>query len=208
MGPTRRWFGICALVSAVAMSSPAAAVPIACPGDCTVSDAGATLVENGGRLVDLLVNGFDQLAQQAFFITAGVNSAMNPLVQNELASTVPLTSATQDEDTNQIVLVFSDAALNITVTYTLVGAPRMATVSYFAVVQSLSSDDTNLALVDFIDYDLMSESGGDTVTFVGPSTVSQTGKGATGTARSVSTFNFSDVGDCCASATFDRLVDG
>jgi hypothetical protein len=83
----------------------------------------------------------------------------------------------------------------------------MATVGYLAIVQSLMSDDTNLAIADYIDFDLMGVASDDTVSFA-PNTITQTGKGATASARSVSSFDFVDVGQCCITSTFSRLVDG
>lgn len=200
---------VCAVAfTSLLLAAPGYAVPVPCPGFfCSVSDAGTTLESGDGRLFTLRVSGSDQLFQQVFLVTPGVNSAMNPVQPTEIDDVLTQVSATQDEDTNQIVMVFADAALNITVTYTLVGAPRMATVSYLAIVQSLMGDDTNLAIVDYIDFDLMGDSQGDTVSFT-PDTITQTGKGATATARSVSSYDFVDVGVCCATAMFSRLVDG
>lgn len=210
MSARRFSIGIGVLAMQWIVGSTALAAPVPCPFNaCAVSDAGTTLRFEGGALVGIDVFGIDQLAQQGLFVTLGANSPGNPLTGSSLASTYSLISATQDEDANQIVVVFSDnSTLSFTLTYTLTGGPLTATIPYTVLVQNLSGNSQALALMDFIDFDLMDDSTGDTVVFTAPDTITQTGKGATATARSISAFAYQDVGECCVTSTLSRLVSG
>lgn len=197
----------------VALShAPARAVAVSClNSDCVVSDNGTTLVvDQDGEARALFVdsNLINQLFQQALSITPGVNSPGNPLVPSELHEAYPITAASADEDTNQIVVVFADATLSITVTYTLTGAPLAATVGYLVVIQNLTDGQVDLALVDYIDWDLRGTEFFDTIEFTGPDTQQTSGKGVVATAQAVSGFDFQDVGECCETALYSRLVDG
>jgi hypothetical protein len=194
----------------VLVTQPAAAVPVSCLGaDCVVSDNGVEfIVDSDGEARELRIGLLQQLFQQALSITLGVNSPANPVVASELHEAYPITSATADEDTNQIVVVFSDGTLSITVTYTLVGTELTGMVSYFAVIQNLTDSPIDLALVDYIDFDLRGTEFFDTIEFLPPNVMQTTGKGVVATARSVSAFDYQDVGECCETALYDRLVDG
>ncbi len=192
------------------MSGQSSAAPVDClASGCAVSDSSAVLTtDNEQHVVNLIIQGVDEVFRQNFFATLGVNSAGNPVTETEIEDVLTLVSATQDEVTNQIVIVFSNGTVRVTATYTLVGAGPAATVSYTALVENLSDGAADLALVDYIDFDLSQSSGGDTVSFVGPDTIRQTDPFATATLRSISSFDYFDVGECCAGNLFDRLVDG
>jgi hypothetical protein len=207
---SRQLTRILTIALALSLSTAAHAVPVACPGDeCSVSDGPAVLYsDSGGNLSGLDINGIPQLNEKSLFLTLGVNSAVNPVTETLLSDVVPLTSATQDEDTNQIVLEFSDADLRFTVTYTLSGMGLTATVGYLVVIDNLTNAAADLALVDFVDYDLMDDSSDDTAQFSAPATITQTGKGAIATFVSTSPIAFHDVGACCATEMFNRLVMG
>lgn len=194
-------------IGLVLPAAPLLAVPVACPSECIVSDGPASMTFDGLVLTSLTVNGIDQLSQQGLLLTLGVNSPANPLTGVYLEQELPVQSATQDEDTNQIVVMFSDGALSVTVTYTLVGAPQMATVDYLVRLQNIGFADQAMALTDFIDFDLMGNNSGDTVSF-SPNVITQTGKGATATATSVGAIDYHDVGECCLFSTLSRTVDG
>lgn len=204
----RSLFGV--ILGVTLTSGPSSAAPVDCLATgCTVSDNSAVLItDDSQHVIDLIIQGVDEVFRQNFFATLGVNSAGNPVTETEIEDVLTLVSATQDEVTNQIVIVFSNGTVRVTATYTLVGAGPSATVSYTALVENLSDGAADLALVDYIDFDLSQSSGGDTVSFVGPDTIRQTDPFATGSLRSISSFDYFDVGMCCTSELFNRLVDG
>jgi len=198
-------------VALVALSQRAAlAAPADCLGTvCSVSAGGAVLaVDQFGEISLLSVNGSDQLFAEVLFVTPGVNSPMNPVTPTFIDFAYPITAATADDDANQITVVFSDALLSFTATYTLTAGPIGATVDYTIVTQNLTATPTDLTIVDYIDWDLRDDFHNDTISFVAPNAMRTTGKNAVGAAIAVSGFDFEDVGACCVGALFGRLVDG
>jgi hypothetical protein len=201
---------LCAVILGVALTSgESGAAPVDClSAGCTVSDSAAVLQTDSNQFVSALtIQGIGQIAEQSFDVTPGINSAGNPVAQNDIQTILPLVSATQDDVTKHIVVVFSDDTVRITVTYTLIGTGTSATVRYTVLIENLSDAGVNLALVDFIDYDLNDSSNGDTISFAGD-TIHQSDPPVTATARSISSFDFFDVGPCCKDELYNRLVSG
>lgn len=191
----------------------AEAVPVDCLGvGCEVTDGNARIATNDSDAdLDVFeIGGVDQLYSHRFWITYGANSPVNPLTDNELSVTMTFTAATQDADTRQIVLVFENSILRITITYTLTSTgPTTATVDYAALVENISGDDLDLSLVSYVDFDLDESSGGDTAEYdPGTTTLTQTDVRAIGRAVLVTVPDHFDVGACCDSNVIGRLVDG
>lgn len=187
------------------------AAPVDCLGSsCSVSDDGARIETDDlwQFLDEFEVGGRSHLFEQEFWINFDANSAANPVTPASLGNILSIVSATEDEDTNQIVIVFENSDVRVTVTYELIGAgPTMATVNYSALVENLSGSDLDLTLVDYVDYDLDDNAVGDTVRF-DTDTIIQTKAGITGRARSLTSFDHFDVGECCQIELVGRLVNG
>jgi hypothetical protein len=192
-------------VLGAARSATAAAVD--CTNtDCVVSDNGASIRTGVDKaLSEFKIGSTDFLADQEFFITFGAISAGNPLTDDRLADVLPDVSAVQDEETNEIEVVFQTPALKAVVHYHLIGGgPLTATVSYSISVTNFGAQNETLSLVDYVDFDLLGIPVDDTLVYT-PNTMTWTKSTALATAASQNAVTGFDVGSCCIDNLFGRL---
>lgn len=183
-------------------------MPVDCTNtECSVSDNGATIRTGSSKgLVAFTVGGTDFLEDQEFFITSGAISAGNPLTDQRLIDALPLVSAVQDEATNEIEVVFETPTLKAVVRYRLIGGgPLTAKVEYSLGVTNFGvAGPAVLSLVDYVDFDLFGNPGGDTIAYT-PTTITWTKSTALATATAAGAVEGFDVGPCCIEALFGRL---
>jgi len=152
-------------------ANTAVAVPVDCiNSNCMVSDGPASIaVEETTEkdLEDVFLNGREHLGEDEVHVCIGLSAAADC----ELPSA---TTATTDEDTNQINILFDDAQYSVRVIWTLSGSLNQAVVDKQITVSNNTLNPLDFTLLDYTGWDLYADSSNDTARFVSPNTLRQT----------------------------------
>ena len=227
------WGGLFFPVAGVSMASAAAAAPIPAPapspedcfdGACIVTDgraligfdAGVTSSENDLDL--FVVDGINHIdpereegARQQYYLRAG-SDTIPPTIINVALS---LSSATADENSNTIEIVFSEAGLaTVTLEYTLTDNGTTVIMDETVTVENTGLSTITGSLFEYADWDPENTDDNDTASFDNTEEFDAVTYIDDDTATSITIYSmtpvsFFDVHDCCAQNILDaRLING
>ena len=160
----------------------AGAVPVDCPDSfCFVSDDNSTVgidpeeTPNPGAMTEWTVDGVNHLFEQGWWVRHDLTS------DNLHQSDLDLLSATEDDDTNVIELLYTDGIIEVRSTYSLfggAGGSGLSDISETHVITNLTSStnaqDLDLTFFVYTDPDINESTDGETAEFINGDTIVQT----------------------------------